>query len=274
VAVKQLRRIWLVWGLAFGLLLNVPPSAAEIFKYLDREGNPVFSDEPMTGPYKLVWRSGGKKKARAASRQAQADLTTYKKGLSGYGVWKSRAKSAKVRTAGKSKKNMAALMLWSSSGRGVYVPRKGSGSVDYTAYRANLARYSSMIDSVARKNRLYPELLHAVVRAESAYDPNAISRAGAVGLMQLMPETAKQYGVFNRRNPKANVQGGARLLRYLLTKYRNNLKLALAAYNAGETNVEKYGNKVPPFPETQNYVRKVISYYRQNRRRSQSLAMR
>ncbi len=272
---KQLRHIWLVWGVAFGLLLNVPPSAAEIFKYVDREGNPVFSDEPMTGPYKLVWRSGGKKKARAANRQAQADLSTYKQSLSSYRVWNSdseRRPRVQV-TSSKSKKNLAALMLWGSSGRGVYVPRKGAGTVDYEAYRANVARYSSMIDSIAKKHRLYPELLHAVVRAESSYDPNAISSAGAVGLMQLMPETAEMYGVSNRRNPKANVEGGARFLRHLLTKYQNNLKLALAAYNAGEENVRKYGNKIPPFPETQNYVRKVIAYYLQNRRQNQTLAM-
>ncbi len=272
---KQLRHTWLVWGVVFGLLLNAPPLAAEIFKYVDREGNTVFSDEPMSGPYKLVWRSGGKTKAKAANRKAQSDLASYQKSLSGYRVWKSDSEQrprARVTTS-KSKKNLAALMLWGSSGRGMYVPRSGKGSVDFASYRANMARYSSMIDSVARKHRLYPELLHAVVRAESSYDPNAVSSAGAVGLMQLMPETAEMYGVSNRRNPRANLEGGAKLLRTLLTKYNNNLKLALAAYNAGSDNVRKYGNKIPPFPETQNYVRKVISFYLQNRRRSQTLAM-
>jgi len=123
-----------------------------------------------------------------------------------------------------------------------------------------------MIDDVARKARLYPELLHAVVKAESAYDPNAVSRAGAIGLMQLMPQTASRFGVIDSRDPKSNLEGGARYLRELLTHYNNNIKLALAAYNAGESAVEKYGNKIPPYPETQNYVKKVLAFFKQNRK--------
>ena len=110
--------------------------------------------------------------------------------------------------------------------------------------------------------RTLPEaLLHAVITIESAYDPNAISRAGAVGLMQLMPATAKRYGVTNRRNPSANLSGGTRYLKDLLLRFDSNLELALAGYNAGENAVEKFGNKVPPFEETQNYVRKVLTLY-------------
>jgi soluble lytic murein transglycosylase-like protein len=85
--------------------------------------------------------------------------------------------------------------------------------------------------------------------------------------MQLMPQTAKRFGVKNRRDPRDNLQGGARYLRELLTLYNNNIKLALAAYNAGEKAVEKYGNKIPPYRETQNYVKKVLAFYIQNRRR-------
>lgn len=130
----------------------------------------------------------------------------------------------------------------------------------------NKKKYTSTINYYADRYRLPQSLLHAVVTAESAYDANAISRAGAVGLMQLMPETAKRYGVSNRRNPSDNLNGGTRYLRDLLRQFDNNLVLALAAYNAGEGAVRKYGNKVPPYKETRNYINKVITYYKKYRK--------
>ena len=130
----------------------------------------------------------------------------------------------------------------------------------------NRARFASTIKQYAERYRLPHSLLHAVITAESAYDPEAVSRAGAVGLMQLMPETARRYGVANRRNPSDNISGGTRYLRDLLMMFNNNVQLALAAYNAGENAVKKYGNKIPPYTETQNYVKKVISYYQQYRK--------
>jgi soluble lytic murein transglycosylase-like protein len=129
----------------------------------------------------------------------------------------------------------------------------------------NQKKFDPTIRSVAKIYKLPHALLHAVITAESSYDPNAISRAGAVGLMQLMPETAKQYGVSNRRDPRQNIYGGSRYLRYLLKLFRNDLTLALAAYNAGEGTVKKYGNKIPPYKETRNYVNKVIKYYKKYR---------
>ena len=129
----------------------------------------------------------------------------------------------------------------------------------------NQAKFDPTIRSVAKMYKLPHTLLHAVITAESAYNPNAISRAGAVGLMQLMPGTAKQYGVSNRRDPKQNIYGGSRYLRYLLKLFKNDLTLALAAYNAGEGTVKKYGNKIPPYKETRNYVKKVIKYYKKYR---------
>ncbi|MCG8380124.1 MAG: lytic transglycosylase domain-containing protein [Proteobacteria bacterium] len=129
----------------------------------------------------------------------------------------------------------------------------------------NQKKYDPTIRSVARLYKLPHTLLHAVITAESSYNPDAISRAGAVGLMQLMPETAKRYGVSNRRNPKQNIYGGSRYLRDLLKLFDNNVILALAAYNAGEGAVKKYGNKIPPYKETRNYVNKVIKYYKKYR---------
>ena len=126
----------------------------------------------------------------------------------------------------------------------------------------NQKKFDPTIRSVAKIYKLPYALVHAVITAESSYNPNAISKAGAVGLMQLMPETAKQYGVKNRRDPRDNIYGGSRYLRHLLKLFKGNLRLALAAYNAGEGTVKKYGNKIPPYKETQNYVRKVIKYYK------------
>jgi soluble lytic murein transglycosylase-like protein len=132
-------------------------------------------------------------------------------------------------------------------------------------FAKNKERHGSTIDWIAKKYGIPLPLLHAVISAESAYDTNAISRAGAVGLMQLMPETAKRYGVVNRRNPVDNVDGGARYLRDLLAMFKNDLQLTLAAYNAGEGAVKKYGNKIPPYDETRNYIKKVINFYKKYR---------
>ena len=136
-------------------------------------------------------------------------------------------------------------------------------NIDYDKFTQNQKKFSSTIDYYASQYGLPRSLLHAVITAESAYDPNAISRAGAVGLMQLMPETARRYGVNNRRNRSSNGSGGSRYLRDLLNMFNNNLVLALAAYNAGEGAVKRHGNKVPPYKETRNYVKKVIDYYRE-----------
>ncbi|WP_089728314.1 lytic transglycosylase domain-containing protein [Candidatus Thiosymbion oneisti] len=121
-------------------------------------------------------------------------------------------------------------------------------------------RYAALIERTARRFKLRPELLHAVIRAESAYNPTAVSSAGAIGLMQLMPATAARYKVSDPYDPAQNVRGGAQYLRFLLKMFGNNLRLALAGYNAGENAVVKHGNQVPPYPETQQYVRKVLQF--------------
>jgi soluble lytic murein transglycosylase-like protein len=113
-----------------------------------------------------------------------------------------------------------------------------------------------------------PELIHAVIEAESAYDPNAVSSAGAVGLMQLMPATARRFGVSDRTDPEQNIDAGANYLRKLLSMFDNDVKLAIASYNAGEGAVMKYGRTIPPYRETQQYVVRVLKYLRRNLRES------
>lgn len=122
-------------------------------------------------------------------------------------------------------------------------------------------RYHAHILAAARVYSLEPALLHAVISAESGYDALARSPKGARGLMQLMPDTARRYGVQNPLDPEQNIYGGAAYLRDLLTLFGNDLKLALAAYNAGEGSVLEYGNRIPPYRETTRYVPKVLSYY-------------
>jgi len=118
-----------------------------------------------------------------------------------------------------------------------------------------------IINAAAYKYDLDPALLHAVIRAESGYNPGAVSHKGAAGLMQLMPATASRYGVHDRFDPQENIEGGARYLSDLLGMFPSNVKLAVAAYNSGENTVKRFGNQVPPITETQNYVERVLSYY-------------
>ncbi|MGH8613152.1 MAG: transglycosylase SLT domain-containing protein [Gammaproteobacteria bacterium] len=147
-----------------------------------------------------------------------------------------------------------------SEARSKYRRSAGIGS-----NKKNRARFSPLIAKAAHRYQLPDALLHAVITAESAYNPLAISHKGAVGLMQLMPDTARRYGVRNLTDPMANVQGGSRYLRDLLRLFKQNLRLALAAYNAGENAVIRHGYKIPPYQETQLYVEKVLQYYRQYR---------
>jgi soluble lytic murein transglycosylase-like protein len=127
------------------------------------------------------------------------------------------------------------------------------------------SRYSRHIFEAARLTRLEPALIHAVISAESGYNPLARSRKGAAGLMQLMPEIAKRYGVKNRLDPAQNIHGGARYLRDLIHLFKNDLQLAVAAYNAGENAVVRHGNRIPPYSETMTYVPRVMSYYKKYR---------
>ncbi len=125
----------------------------------------------------------------------------------------------------------------------------------------DIKRFDEIITKMAVKYKIDSALIKAIIKAESNFDHQAISRVGAQGLMQLMPATASQLQVEDAFHPEKNIEGGVRYLKYLLNNYRGNLSLALAAYNAGEKTVAKYNNRIPPYRETKNYIKKVLSYY-------------
>jgi len=122
-----------------------------------------------------------------------------------------------------------------------------------------------LVREAAAQAGVSPMLVHAVIAAESGFDAGAVSRKGAVGLMQLMPETARLLGVANRYDPRENVFAGARYLRWLADRLDDRVDLVLAAYNAGLSNVTRAGYRVPAFPETRDYVRSVLSRVRCSR---------
>jgi len=136
-------------------------------------------------------------------------------------------------------------------------------SLAYKKFKENRRQLAPLIRRQASRLNVDPALVLAVIHAESFYDKDAVSSAGAVGLMQLMPQTAERFGVTNRNDAAQNIRGGVLYLRHLLELFEFDIKLVLAAYNAGESAVAKYGNNIPPYPETQQYVKKVVVFYQQ-----------
>lgn len=220
------------------LAFPATPALADIYGFVDKNGVRHLSNVPGDSRYKLIMKTPQYRREQAAQTASFAPSNLY--GSNRY-----------------------------YSSNNSYWPRS------YTAY--NIApsqrtrrlsasnenhrqRLTPDINRIAAQHRLDPALLHAVITAESAYNPWAVSPKGAMGLMQLMPGTAARFGVRDAYDPVANMQGGARYLRWLLDTF-NDTRLAVAAYNAGEGAVQRYGNRIPPYRETQNYVVKVLDYY-------------
>ena len=137
------------------------------------------------------------------------------------------------------------------------VIRESVASSPGQTYTSN---FEDFIVSASNRHSIDPDLIRAVIKTESDFNSNARSSKGAMGLMQLMPDTARQHNVLNAYNPLENIEGGVRHLRLLLSRYSGNLELSLAAYNAGINAVERHGG-IPPYAETRQYVRRVLRFY-------------
>jgi soluble lytic murein transglycosylase-like protein len=140
--------------------------------------------------------------------------------------------------------------------------RTASGDRYDSSLLAKAGRYDSIIEKAALSASVEPNLLRAVIVVESGFNSRAVSKRGAVGLMQLMPATATRFGVSNPYDPRENVHAGARYLKFLINRFGQDVRLALAAYNAGEDAVERNGGRIPPFTETMAYVPRVLKIYR------------
>ncbi|MBI3013799.1 MAG: lytic transglycosylase domain-containing protein [Candidatus Tectomicrobia bacterium] len=175
------------------------PAQAEVFKWIDEQGNLHFTDAPSDGRFHALVGPAPRNSGRTAATG----------------------------------KNEPALT---------------DSSIE------------SLISKISGQHGLDPELVRAVIRVESNYDPRAVSRRGAQGLMQLMPETVNRFRVLDPFNAEQNIRAGAQYLKYLMERFQGNLKLALAAYNAGENSVDRHGG-VPPYRETTSYLEKIFRIY-------------
>ena len=203
---------------ALPLLIGPAPASAELYYYKDANGVFHFTEEKVPGA--VPFDGAAKRKPVAA-----------------------RTKNAGIRTARVARPAPA---------------RPAARRAPSTASARTPAHYDELIHSTASRYGVEPELVKAVVRAESNFNRNAVSHRGARGLMQLMPRTARSYGVRNLHDPKENIQGGVRHLRRLLDHFKN-VRLAVAAYNAGAGAVRRYRG-VPPYRETLRYVEKVLRF--------------
>ncbi len=190
--------------------------------------------------------------------QASADIYYYKS-TSG----ESLIANHPVTTPGMVLQKIRKMSAFSDSRKGTRRSRTGGkhAPLRLTAPRVAKTAWDRDIRKVARQYGVEPSLVKAIMHAESYFNPKAVSRTGAQGLMQLMPKTAKQYGVRNAFNPDQNLKGALRYLTFLKTLFPDKPELVIAAYNAGENAVYKY-NGIPPYNETQQYVRKVVALKR------------
>lgn len=221
--------------LLFALLLS-GYARADLYGYVDEQGQAHLANHPVDERYQLFQR-GPLLAPEAADRSAVlADATT-----PGLGA------------------------TLSSDSRPPPPPEPVRAASPPRADPQLAARFSKLISRTAREFGLDVQLLHSIVTVESAYNAQAVSPKGAIGLMQVMPATGRRFGVTALDDPRQNLLAGARYLRFLLELFNQDLPLTIAAYNAGEGAVQKYRNTIPPYRETRDYVAKVLASYQQRK---------
>ena len=208
--------------LMVGGLACAPAAHAELYGFIDSDGIAHFAERKLDERYKLFMRNGGSFDTSREANAAATDLEQHK----------------------------------------LY---------RYIVNHPNIAKVEPMIRQIAEKQDVDPALVKAVMAVESGFNPSAVSPKGAIGLMQVIPDTGTRFGVSAdaRRSveekladPRINISAGVRYLRWLMELFPDNLELVLAAYNAGEGAVQRYNNRIPPYPETQQYVSTVLQFYR------------
>jgi soluble lytic murein transglycosylase-like protein len=220
-------RVAVLWrpAIAAALVALAPAAQADIYSFVEEDGTVRFSNAPDDPRYKLFLR----------------EPAEYK--LKGDGAFRGT-------------RNPGDYRLRAPWGR-----QTGRDVFDNPALMGR--PYQGEVVAAAKLHNLDPALVHAVITAESNYNPNAVSQKGAVGLMQVMPDTGRRYGVRPRelREPHKNIKAGVQYLSELIAMFEGDLRLALAGYNAGENAVLRHGRRIPPFAETQAYVPRVLRFY-------------
>ncbi len=224
------------------LLFSQQSAHADVYGFIDDKGVAHFAAERVDARYELFFKGG-------ESFDTQQGV-----------VSKNASKNAAV-TANSTPESVASIVAKDKANSKIQAYFDVSPS--FKAVRHHMR-------DAAKAHRIDFELLQALIVAESGFDPLAVSPKGAIGLMQLMPDTAKRFGVNadkknsveqKLRDPKTNINAGAKYLRTLINMFPGQMELAIASYNAGEGAVQKYGNKIPPYKETQNYVKTVVQTY-------------
>jgi soluble lytic murein transglycosylase-like protein len=231
------------------LLITVSSQAsADMYKYLTKDGKTILTGKKLKGSGNKLLKIYRIKKSKAYKSSFKTKKSTSKK--SKY----KKKKSKRIRSKNKSK---VPLNMVKANGRdsGVIV---GCNSNKHLGRQARL--YKNTIQIYSRIYDVEPELIHAIVRQESCFNEGAHSYVGAIGLMQLMPQTALGLRINDPWNPEHNIQGGIKYIAQMMKRFNGKPKLAIAAYNAGPGNVNKYKG-IPPFKETRNYVKKVYAEY-------------
>ena len=234
------------------LMLVAYPVAADIYRYRGANGEILLTNVPQKARGMKLEKRTRDGSTRPTSQRRIIGYLYHFQDLEGISHYTNKASLGK----GMELVSKRPIYYWGK-------PRSGGAVPVIGTLKKRIGAYRPLVVQAARETGLDSNLIHAVILAESAYDPKALSPKGAMGLMQLMPATAERFGVQDAWDPAQNIRGGTRYLKWLMERFGNDVELVVAAYNAGEGAVEKYGRSIPPYKETRAYVQRVKKYMAQ-----------